>query len=215
MTRSLMYKDIVNIVRSNESKHMMILFPIVFGIMFYIQGESAGIGYLSVIFFSLLINTFNNDEQSLCYLYLKSSPVKARDIVSAKFALVILCQVFTLILVFFVSFVINVVVGMKTVDEFVMYFAVNVLSIVCVITIMYMLFIPFIFKFGVKKSIAAMFIFAFGIMFIVGLLVAKFKNIFADINFSQNSIIAIAISIGILMPLLSYIISIKVVKSKR
>ncbi|MDO5040682.1 MAG: ABC-2 transporter permease [Peptoniphilus sp.] len=213
MTRSLMYKDIVNIVRSNESKHMMIIFPLIFGAMFYLQGESAAIGYLSVIFFSLLLNTFSKDEEALCYSYLKSTPVKAKSIVRAKFALVILFQIFAFVLMFVISFVINAVLGLKSVDDSLM-FITEIATVIYVITVLYLLYIPLIFKYGAKKSVIAIAALFFVLMVIVMLFIDKFKVFFSKIDLSQNIPIAAVVLVGILLSWLSYIISIKIVKSK-
>ncbi|CDZ74368.1 putative membrane protein [Peptoniphilus sp. ING2-D1G] len=214
MTRSLIYKDIINIVRSNESRHMFIIMPLIFFIMFYIQGESAAIGYLTVIIYSLIINTFNNDEQSLCYTYLKGTAVKATDIVNSKFALSICCQIVSLIVVFFISFIINTTIKATPIDEFISYFATSAF-VIYAITVIYLVYIPFIFKFGVKKSLVALFIFAFLLTFAFGMIMSKFKNIDINLNLSTKSIFIILIFSGLLFSFLSYIISIKIVKSRK
>lgn len=211
MLKALLLKDI-NIIKKSSNYKRSFLFTILFVMVFsFIAGkESTGV-IASVMALSMTFIVYSEDEKSGFLKYYKSLPVRESVLVKEKFllnGLFILGGITFSLLIYFIMNIFGRNINREDIAGL-------ILSGLMIYSI-YSIYIPLIYKYSVQKSPIIFLIAVFILTFIGGI----FSNIFSNSiimkfkNMSQFSIILIIIIMSIVISLISYFSTIKILKNK-
>lgn len=211
MLKALLLKDI-NIIKKSSNYKRSFLFTILFVMVFsFIAGkESTGV-IASVMALSMTFIVYSEDEKSGFLKYYKSLPVRESVLVKEKFllnGLFILGGITFSLLIYFIMNIFGRNINREDIAGL-------ILSGLMICSI-YSIYIPLIYKYSVQKSPIIFLIAVFILTFIGGI----FSNIFSNSiimkfkNMSEFSIILIIIIMSIVISLISYFSTIKILKNK-
>lgn len=211
MLKALLLKDI-NIIKKSSNYKRSFLFTILFVMVFsFIAGkESTGV-IASVMALSMTFIVYSEDEKSGFLKYYKSLPVRESVLVKEKFllnGLFILGGITFSLLIYFIMNIFGRNINREDIAGL-------ILSGLMIYSI-YSIYIPLIYKYSVQKSPIIFLIAVFILTFIGGI----FSNIFSNSiimkfkNMSEFSIILIIIIMSIVISLISYFSTIKILKNK-
>ncbi|WP_138159474.1 ABC-2 transporter permease [Peptoniphilus catoniae] len=221
MIKALIYKDCVNLKKMFFEKKGISLFLMIYLILIYIQGSVSASTYLGIISYIAFINTFNFDSEAKSTNYLFGTPARDKYVILAKYLLAFILGIsFYLIslgLTFLINFIFQEIFSYSIVEKH--KFMENILAIGLSqlgIFTMYLLFIPLLFKFGVKYFLVFVFGFFAAISIITYFLKDKFLYIIEPIkNLDGIVIFAIAAGIWLLALFVSYLICKKILSSRK
>lgn len=209
MIKSLLLKDFYAIKKLKTLKTsliMVLIFTIVFG--FTLGKETSSI-MVVIMFLSFSFSLYQQDEKAKTLEYLKSLPIKEKDIVKEKFILngILVLISFLIINIFFG---ILYILGQNIVLEDIMQSLISILAIYSV----YSIYIPLIYKYSSRKAPIMILVFFVVVLVICGLLL----NISTGESFvkpiSEARIIMTLLIFILLINVISYISAVKILKNK-
>lgn len=209
MIKSLLLKDFYTIKKLKTLKTsliMVLIFTIVFG--FTLGKETSSI-MVVIMFLSFSFSLYQQDEKAKTLEYLKSLPIKEKDIVKEKFILngILVLISFLIINIFFG---ILYILGQNIVLEDIMQSLISILAIYSV----YSIYIPLIYKYSSRKAPIMILVFFVVVLVIGGLLL----NISTGESFvkpiSEARIIMTLLIFILLINVISYISAVKILKNK-
>lgn len=209
MIKSLLLKDFYTIKKLKTLKTsliMVLIFTIVFG--FTLGKETSSI-MVVIMFLSFSFSLYQQDEKAKTLEYLKSLPIKEKDIVKEKFILngILVLISFLIINIFFG---ILYILGQNIVLEDIMQSLISILAIYSV----YSIYIPLIYKYSSRKAPIMILVFFVVVLVICGLLL----NISTGESFvkpiSEARIIMTLLIFILLINVISYISAVKILKNK-
>lgn len=209
MIKSLLLKDFYAIKKLKTLKTSLIM-VLIFAIVFaFTLGKETSSIMVVIMFLSFSFSLYQQDEKAKTLEYLKSLPIKEKDIVKEKFILngILVLISFLIINIFFR---IIYILGQNIVLEDIMQSLISILAIYSV----YSIYIPLIYKYSSRKAPIMILVFFVVVLVIGGLLL----NISTGESFvkpiSEARIIMILLIFILLINVISYISAVKILKNK-
>lgn len=213
MIKSLLLKDWYNIKKFKILKISIIMILILVTIFTFMLGKEASSRIIVIILLSFSSILYQQDEKENIVEYLKSLPIKEKDIVKEKFVLngILAIISFLIINVFYGMLYL---VGQNIVLEDIIVSLITILSIYSI----YSIYIPLIYKTSTRKAPMIIFIIVFGIIFAVGIFSKILKGSTlsgASVErFSDINIFLIILVSSLIINIISYFSAIKILKNK-
>lgn len=207
--KGLILKDLLNL---NHYKATLIITIIIFSAISISQKDYANFlpGMIIMMIGMIALSTFSYDELSKTDKFILTLPTNRKEIVKAKYILVISLTVIGAILAFIINLVISYFVFKESPD--ILNNLISILGGLFGVSLIQCIQIPSIYKWGVEKGRVQMFIVIAVIILLFGgiVLLTKNMNINFNINFSNNIWITLGISLLILVAIVIYFISYKI-----
>jgi len=202
--KGLIKKDIL--MAKSNLKVLMIIF-IVFGLMSFSGNDNSNFAFIpSFLSIVIMMSTFSYDEFNKSNQFISTLPNCRKNYVLAKY----ISTLIVLLVSIFMTAILLIIFSLAT--NTMNFFEIINIIFGCIIGIIFVLcfFYPFIFKFGIEKSRIILFILAFGITGLGGILMKSNFSVTipkALIDFFNNYYFAIftVITLGLLF--ISYKIS--------
>lgn len=186
MIKSLLYKDIrvyINGMKNSYERmetynifiNVFYLFLMLIGILIgKLNGNlSIFIIVLNLFTFSILTATFNMEQEPNTEKYLATTPISSLKVASSKFILLLLIGIFNLIVGTIVFFI------FKIGEDYVFFdYVINVLLLQMIVTLIYSIKIPLIYKFGVQRYLLPFLLSGIGLIIIIALIIFAVLKLF-------------------------------------
>ncbi|SHH65305.1 ABC-2 family transporter protein [Anaerosphaera aminiphila DSM 21120] len=234
MIKSLLYKDIrvyINGMKNSYKKmktynifiNVFYLFLMLTGILIgKLNGNlSIFIIVLNLFMFSILTATFNMDQELNAERYLATTPISSLKVVSSKFILLLLISIFNLTVDTIVFFILKSGEGYAFFD-----YVISVLLLQMIVTLIYSIEIPLIYKFGVQRYLLPFLLSGIGLIIIIALIIFAVLKLFPKLikidtlvfagtgKFIGYILLLTAILSFLIILLGIYILSVRILKNK-
>ena len=207
MIKSLLLKDLYIL---NKDKYILKNFAVCIIIAcffcFAVSKQSASI-MLAIMNVGMMVRIYESEEKNRTLARIKSMPVKIKNFVLEKYILTLGLIVVSYVLTSII-FSIAVLIGKNIIAED---YIVTALSYFVIFSV-YCLYTPITYKFSTKFVSVAVFVVTFFIIMIAGLLFPNMPK--GTVELSDMQIASIIIALGTCLIIVSYILSIKVIKNK-
>lgn len=161
----------------------------------------------------MFISTFNYDDFNNWNAYAITLPIKRKDIVKSKYITALIIIAASIVLGIVISLITSIVLDKAFVLDTVLS---NLSGTALGITIVFSMWLPLIYKFGVEKGRITLFVIIFVIV-MIGTMASKaisFENLLESLNSLENIWLIIIPVITIILLAVSYLISTKIYLKK-
>lgn len=207
MLKSLILKDFYIMKEYKEIRKTFLAGFIIALLFSYLVGKESASMVLAIINISMIFRIYDDEEKNNTLGHIKYAPVKLKYVVIEKFLINLILMIISYLLTLLILGICSLMGNAINMDDLL-----SVGLVYFVLFTIYLSYIPILYKFSLKYSTIFVCIMSFILVLISGLV--KSLNILPTLHLSDLQISLIIIGICILFILISYTLSIRILKNK-